>query len=74
MTVSPGFPQAIEGEAESFLVLDLDDFGIVDENLNRPIVDSVERGPDGLLDFRHIQRIELLGLIHIVGLSNDENA
>ncbi len=58
MTVSPGAPRTIVGEADSFLALGVDDFEIMDENLNRPISDSVERGPDGLLNVCDILQIE----------------
>lgn len=54
MMASTGVPQAIEFETDSFLSLDLDHFGIVDENLDRTISDAVERGPNGLLDCRNI--------------------
>lgn len=70
MTVSPVGPQTIEGEADSFLAFNLDDFGIVDENLNRSIADSIERGPDGLLNFCDILRIDGLCVIHTAGLSS----
>ena len=73
MTVSPRTPQTIKGEADSFLAFNLDDFGIMDENLNRPIADSIERGPDGLLNVCDILRIEGFSVIHIVGLSNHKN-
>lgn len=73
MTASPGAPEAIEGEANSFLAFDLDDLGNVDENLDRPIADSVQRSSDGSLDFCDILGVEWLNLIHIVGLPNRKN-
>lgn len=70
MTASPGAPQTIKGEADSFLAFDLDDFGIMDENLNRPIAESGERGLDGLLYFCDALLFEGFSVVHGVGLSN----